>query len=53
MILDAGAIARQNERLYELDRSMDDLATRPASLRRATVATRGRKLSWPPKSKLF
>ncbi|HEY4583481.1 MAG TPA: SH3 domain-containing protein [Lysobacter sp.] len=53
VILDAGAIARQNERLYALDRSMYDLATLPASLPRATVATWVRKLSSPPKSRLF
>ncbi|HEY4560470.1 MAG TPA: SH3 domain-containing protein [Lysobacter sp.] len=53
VILDADAIARQNARLYALDRSMHDLAALPASLPRATVAPWVQKLSSPPKSALF
>ena len=53
VVLDADAIAKQNARLYALDRSMHDLAALPAVLPRATVAPWVQKLSSPPKSPLF
>jgi cell wall-associated NlpC family hydrolase len=53
VVLDGTAIARQNARLYALDRSMHDLAALPASLPRATVSSWMERVSTPPRRALF
>ena len=53
VVLDAAAIAAQNEKLTRLDTSMNDLAALPASLPKAQVAEWIRDLSSPPTRSLY
>ncbi len=53
VVLDAEAIARLNTRLFAEDGSMHDLERFPASMPRAEVEARVRRLSSPPGRPLF
>ncbi|MFC5569585.1 SH3 domain-containing protein [Lysobacter yangpyeongensis] len=53
VVLDTDAIARQNERLLALDKSIHDLGALPAALPRATVQQWVESLSTPPDKPLF
>lgn len=53
IVLDAEAIARQNEKLHVLDRSLHDIEALPASLERTRVMQWLEPLSSPPTKPLF
>lgn len=53
VILDAAAIAAQNQRLQQTDRSVHDIGAMPATLTQAQVRDRIGKLSSPPARTLY